>query len=142
MTARVTKTRLACLIGAVTLGSCGGDDSEYANEPKPPAPINVTAAITERGLSVAPERFGAGPIVLIVTNQTDEAQSVTFETDEIRGSGPGVTQTTSPINPAGTAALKLDVRRGAYRLSAGGRREAAIRVGAERPSAQDDLLQP
>ena len=142
MTGRLTKTPLACLVGAASLASCGGDDSEYANDPRPPAPINVTAAITERGLTVAPQRFGAGPIVLIVTNQTDEAQRVTFETDEVAGSGPGVTQTTSPINPAGTAALQLDVRQGSYRLSTGRRRRAAIKVVAPRPRAGGELLQP
>ncbi len=142
MTVQGTTRRIACLLGAAALAGCGGSDSEYANEPKPAAPINVTAAITERELSVAPARFGAGPIVLLVANQTDEAQSVTFETDEIGGPGPGVTQTTSPINPGGTAALKLDVREGAYRLSASNRLRAAIRVGAPRQSAQDELLQP
>ncbi len=142
MTVQGTRRRAACLLGAAALVGCGGSDSEYANEPKPPAPINVTAAITERELTVAPARFGAGPIVLLVANQTDKARSVTFETDEIGGPGPGVTQKTSPINPGGTAALKLDVRKGSYRLSADDRLEAAIRVGEPRRSAQGELLQP
>ena len=135
--------RWACALAALALAGCGGDD-EYTNAPRPPAPISVTAAITEKKLAVSPRRFGAGPIVLIVSNQTDDARSVTLETDEIAGSRPGVRQTTSPINPASTATLKLDVRQGTYRLSADGGRAgaASIRVGEPRPSAQHRLLLP
>ncbi len=144
MGANGLRVRAACALSTLVIAGCGGDDAEYANEPRPPAPINVTAAITERGLSVSPERFGAGPINLIVSNQTARAHSVTFETDEIGGSGPGVRQTTSPINPAATATLNLDVREGSYRLStdARGAAPSRIEVGARRRSAQDDLLQP
>jgi hypothetical protein len=80
--------------------------------------------------------------VLLVANQTDEAQSVTFETDEIRGPGPGVTQTTSPINPGGHRGAQARRPRGQLPLSAGSRLRAAIRVGAPRRSAQGELLQP
>ena len=123
----------------LALAACGSDDDD-ANEPRPPSPINVTAAITGRGLTVSPERFGAGPIVLIVSNQTDRAQAVTVEA----AAGPGVRRTTSPINPAGTAMLQLDVEQGRYTIStSGGRRvRASIRIGHPRPSARDELLQP
>jgi len=138
--------RMTCWAGAlaaVMLSSCG-DAGPYANRARPPAPINVTAAITEDAIAVSPQRFGAGPIVLLVSNQTDAAHSVTFETDEIAGRGPGLRQTTSPINPASTAELQLDVRQGTYRLSTDSGRAgaASIRVGRPRPSAQDELLLP
>ena len=139
-------TRWACALAAVVVfaAGCGGDDDEYANEARPPTPINVSAAITENRIVVSPDAFGAGPIMLIVTNQTDRARSVTFETDEIAGAAPGVKQTTSPINPDGTAALKLDLRTGQYRLTTqGGTRQGApIEVGEPRTSAQDELLLP
>jgi hypothetical protein len=133
---------LPALVG-IAIAGCG-DDGTHPNEPRPASPINVSAAITDTRVAVSPRRFGAGPIVLVVSNQTEQPRAVTFETDEIAGPGPGVRQTTSPINPAGTARLQLDVRRGTYRLSAGddGPRPASIRVGPPRPSAQDALLQP
>jgi hypothetical protein len=127
----------------VTVAGCGGGD-DYANNPRPPAPINVTAAITDSKVSVSPQRFGAGPIVLIVSNQSSSAQEVTFETDELGGFQPGRKFSTTPINPRGTATLKVDVRQGNWKLGTkkGGIRAAAVSVGKKRKSAQDELLQP
>ena len=127
----------------VSLAGCGGGD-DYANEPRPPAPINVTAAITDSRVSVSPQRFGAGPIVLVISNQSSSAQEVTFETDELGGSQPGRTFSTTPINPRGTATLKVDVRQGDWRLRTGdgGIRAAAVSVGRLRKTAQNELLQP
>ena len=127
---------------AVVTG-CGGDD-DYANDPRPPAPINVTAAITNQRVSVSPKRFGAGPIVLVISNQSSSAQEVTFETDELGSTQPGRTFSTTPINPRGTATLKVEVRQGDWKLGTrdSGVRAAAVSVGKERESAQNDLLQP
>ena len=127
----------------VTVAGCGGGD-DYANNPRPPAPINVTAAITNQRVSVSPERFGAGPIVLVISNQSSSAQEVTFETDELGGSQPGRKFNTTPINPRGTATLKVEVRPGDWKLHTGdgGIRAAAVSVGKERKSAQGELLQP
>ena len=127
----------------VTVAGCGSD-SDYANNPRPPAPINVTAAITNQRVSVSPQRFGAGPIVLVISNQSTSAQEVTFETDELGGTEPGRTFSTTPINPRGTATLKVEVRQGDWKLHTGdgGIRAAAVSVGKQRKSAQDDLLQP
>jgi hypothetical protein len=130
-------------LALATVAGCGGG-GDYANDPRPPAPINVTAAITNSRVSVSPQRFGAGPIVLVISNQSSSAQEVTFETDELAGSEPGRTFSTTPINPRGTATLKVDVRQGDWKLGTkdGGIRAAAVSVGKDRKSAQDELLQP
>jgi len=127
----------------VTVAGCGGDE-DYKNDPRPPAPINVTAAITNSKVSVSPQRFGAGPIVLVISNQSSSAQEVTFQTDELGGEEPGRTFSTTPINPRGTATLKVEVRQGDWRLGTrdGGIRAAAVSVGRQRKSAQNELLQP
>lgn len=138
-------TVTALLVSAAALiAGCGGEDDDYANNPRPPAPINVTAAITDRAISVSPSEFGAGPVVLIISNQTDAAQTVTLETNEIGGASAGVKQTTSPINPAGTATLKIDLSTGTYEVSAESASidPAELTVGEPRESAQNDLLQP
>jgi hypothetical protein len=139
---RRTPTRLLLLL-TFGLAGCGGG-GDYANRPRPAAPINVTAAITDSRISVSPRSFGAGPIVLIVANQSSSAQEVTFATDELGGSEPGRTFNTTPINPRGVATLKVDVREGDWELSTGedAIRSAAVTVGRPRKSAQDDLLQP
>ncbi|HYM56381.1 MAG TPA: hypothetical protein VES79_00315 [Solirubrobacteraceae bacterium] len=125
------------------LAGCGSGD-DYANRPRPPAPINVTAAISDARVSVSPRRFGAGPIVLIISNQSSSAQEVTFETGELGASQPGRTFNTTPINPRGTAALKMDVREGDWELRTrdNGIRAADVKVDVTRKSAQDELLQP
>lgn len=127
----------------IAVAGCGGG-GDYANKPRPPAPINVTAAITNSRVSVSPQHFGAGPIVLIISNQSSSAQKVIFQTEELGGSKPGNKFDTTPINPRGTATLKVDVREGDWKLSTGngGIRAAAVTVGHERKSAQGDLLQP
>ena len=129
---------------AAALFSACGDENDYKNEPRPPAPIVVSAAISDDKISVSPRRFGAGPVTLIVTNQTDEAQQLTLETDELGGSESGIEQKTGPINPGDTASLKAELRSGQYRVAVDGDgiQPAAVRVGEPRESSQNDLLQP
>jgi len=127
----------------VVLAGCGGS-SDYKNDPRPPAPIVLTASIDDQRVSVSPRSFGAGPISLVVTNQTSTAQRVTLESADKAGSGPGLKQETAPISPRDTATLKADVKPGRYTVHVGGDGISAARlqVGAQRASAQNDLLQP
>lgn len=131
------------LAGLLGLPACG-EEEDHANRERPAASISVTAAIIDGRVEVSPRRFGAGPIRLIVTNQTASAQALTFETDEVGGGTGGITQTTEPIIPSGTATLEVDVREGDYAISTddGGIRPATVKVGKPRPSAQNDLLLP
>jgi hypothetical protein len=133
------------LVAVVLLAGCGGDDTaDYQNKPRPPAPINVTAAIDGDRVRVSPVRFGSGPVVFIISNQSRAPQTVTFETDEIGGDTGGIRRSTSEIAARATGQLKVDPPEGTYTLSAstGSIRPAAIRVGERRPSAQNELLQP
>jgi hypothetical protein len=134
----------AVVLGVATLALGCGEEDDYANEPRPPQPIVVSASITDDRVSVSPSTFGAGPITLIVTNQTQESQELILETDEIAGSAPGIEQETGPINPGDTASLKADLREGTYRVAVDGDgiAEAAVDVGEPRESSQNQLLQP
>ncbi len=128
---------------ALAVPGCGEDD-DYKNEPRPPAPINVTAYVSPKRVSVSPSTFGAGPIVLIVTNQSNASQEVTFTSESAGTSGRGdVTQSTL-INPGDTGQLKLDVEQGSYVVRTGNEtvRPATVTVGPQRKSAQNELLQP
>ena len=121
-----------------------GDEADYENSPRPPAPIVISAAIQDGEVSVSPKQFGAGPVTLIVANETEKAQEITLETDEIGGSSPGLRQRTGPINPGDTASIKADLKRGTYKVSVAtdGIEAAAMKVGEQRESAQNQLLQP
>ena len=135
----VTGLALAALIPAVA--ACGETES-HVNKDRPAAAINVTAAIIDGHIAVSPKLFGAGPIRLVITNQSDREQAVTFRT---AGREAGITRSTSPIRPDGTATLEVDdVDQGLYevRTSDDAIEPARVVAGAPRPSAQDQLLQP
>jgi hypothetical protein len=136
--------RLAATALAVGIGVAGcGASKDYHNQDRPPAPINLTAVISPSQVSVSPVRFGAGPIVLIVTNQTGASQRLTLTTGDSIGKHP-ITQSTGPINPRDTASLAVDVPPGDYQVKVGDRtiRPINLHVGQQRATAQGELLQP
>jgi hypothetical protein len=125
---------------ALALGAAGcGSSGSYKNAPRPPAPIVITAAIVPHQVSVSPRRFGAGPITLIVTNETNASQQLT-----LAATSSGFNGQTGPINPGDTASLKADLAQGNYtvKVQRDGIRPAKLTVGRERASAQNQLLQP
>jgi hypothetical protein len=145
MEMRRTAALTPLAVGAVlALGSCGSSSGDYKNDPRPPGPIVITGYVDDQHVSVSPRTLGAGPISLIVTNQTSAAQRVTLESADATGSGPGLKQVTAPISPRDTATLKADVKPGRYTVHVAGDaiRAARLQVGPERASAQNDLLQP
>jgi hypothetical protein len=141
---------LASLAAALGLSACGSAGSPAASRPAPPQPIVVSAYVGAGQVRVSPARFGGGPVLLTVTNQTTHAVALRV----VRAGH--VLARTAPINPQGVTQLKVDLARGDYALSAApaGRateaqktlrsRTAAARlhVGRARPSSGSDLLQP
>ena len=104
----------------------------------------MTAAIQDDVLRVSPRATGAGQITLVVSNQTDEPQVVTFETDEV-GSERGGNRASSPrIAPSATGRLTIDAREGTYAVHTADEaiRGARIEVGPPRESGQDRVLLP
>ena len=67
---RRTAQVVPCIALATAFVAGCGSDTSYRNEPRPASPIVVTASINKDAVAVSPRRFGAGPITLIVTNQT------------------------------------------------------------------------
>jgi hypothetical protein len=131
------------LITAFLVSACGEDD--FANEPRPPVALTLTGVITEERVTVSPDDFGAGPVVLTISNQTGSSHRVA-----IKGQGDDgteVDETSAPINPLDTATLQQDLPEGDYTVSANsdgvvGIRPDRLRVGSERDSASDELELP
>jgi hypothetical protein len=125
--------------GAATLAGCGGSD--YENKLRPPATKIVSAYISDDAVSISPAKLGGGPITLVITNQAGTPQTLTLET---AGDEAGTTRTSAQVDPSDTTSLKAVVETGRYTLTASsdGIRRAVLRVGAERPSAQNDLQLP
>jgi hypothetical protein len=139
----VRGVRRLVLIGVLLLAGCGGS-GQRDNELRPPVPVVMTAAIQDDVVRVSPRSVGAGPITLVVANQTDAPQTVRFETDEL-GSERGGNRASSPeIAPRGTGRLTIDAREGTYavRVSDEAIRAAQVEIGPERESGQDRVLLP
>ncbi len=141
---RHARTRMGLTVAALAVVAGCGSEDDYANEPRPPSPINVSAAITDDRITVSPRRFGAGPIVLLIANETAKAHRLTVESDQLGADRPGIKQQTAPINPDGTATLKIDMAKGRYMVTVDGDGidDATVRVGRDRASSSDQLLTP
>ena len=134
-------TACIAVTAAAVLAGCGNEDT-YKNDPRPPQTIVITASILPDKVSVSPSTFGAGPISLVVANETDASQRISI-VRQVNGQ-PQADEQTGPINPHDTATLKADVDEGDYviRVEGSGIKPAKVSVGAPRASAQNDLLQP
>ena len=125
---------------ALVAAGCGSGGS-YANNPRPPVPVTVTAAIRPEGVVISPAKLGAGPIILIATNETGSSQNLTVSQSTSGTSGGAAS--TGPINPQGVGQVKVDLVEGRYTIKPSGSvKPAVLRVGKSRSSAQNALLQP
>jgi hypothetical protein len=137
-------TRGPLLVGgaalALALAGCGSG-GDYTNKLRPPAPVIVSAFVSDKAVSISPSHLGAGPITLIVTNQSQRARTVTLVTPPSDDSD---NRQTGEIGPTNNATVQADVVRGDYRVKAsgGGIRPAVLTIRGKRPSSQGDLQQP
>ncbi len=147
MRLRMGLVSIAAVLG---LSGCGSAGSPAASRPAPPPPIVVSAYVSSSQIRVSPSHFGAGPVLLTITNQSHRAVAL-----RVLRRGRAIART-APINPQGVTQLKVDLGRGSYSLAvaAAGRRTdaqktlpsravaARLRVGRPRPSSGGSLLQP
>ena len=133
---------------ASTLGlvACGGDDFE--NKPRPPVPVNLTGVITADEVTVSPRRLGAGPVVLTVSNQTQDPHTITLDGERLDGRAFSP-ERVGPLNPFETATIQKTLPPGEYEVRAGSEaavpeaiEPATVSIGEERESGKDTLLLP
>src|SRR3954452_8570212 len=146
---RVTErgwTRVAALLSGGVLitglvAGCGGSD--FKNKPRPPVPIELTGVITDKNITVSPAKFGAGPITLIISNQTQESHTVTLEGAPLQNKATP-TQTVGPINPLDTASIQQNLPEGKFevKVSSSPIKPATLTVGRSRNSSSNNLLLP
>jgi hypothetical protein len=129
----------AGVLGVLAVG-CG--DEDFKNKPRPPVAIELTGVIQEKKVTVSPDKVGAGPISIIVSNQTKEAHTLTLE-------GQSVRERVGPVNPLDTATIQKTLRPGSYEVRAGSSvavaheiRPAELVVGKPRKDSNDRLLLP
>lgn len=141
---KTLKARAAALsisgILAVGVAACGEDD--FANEPRPPIPLQLTGVVRDEGVTISPGNVGAGPIVLTVSNQTGQPHTITLD-------GEGVEEMVGPVDPTETVSIQKTLEPGTYSVRAGSP-EASPReimpgrlvIGPERDTSSDDTLLP
>lgn len=137
MGAVVTVLAAALLVAA----GCGGG-KDFANDPRPPVPLQLTGVITQQKVTISPNKVGAGPVVITVSNQTQQSRTLTLD-------GNGIQERVGPINPLDTATLQKTLTPGRYTVTAGSEaataqsvRPATLVIGKERQSASDKVLLP
>jgi hypothetical protein len=143
---KMRNRRAPFLVGGVLLmlavAGCGDDD--FANDPRPPTPVEMSAVIRDDGVTLSPKREGAGALLITFSNQTDRAHTITVE-------GEDVIERTAPIQPQDTATIQKTLRPGIYEVRAGSSRAvdiedqirpATLTIGPERADSNSDLLLP
>lgn len=128
------------LLATFGLTACGRvDESEKPDGSRPPVRLQISAAITDRGVDISPSTVGGGPVRIVISNQSDESVKATLE----RSDGGSARSTRHAIAPGGVAAIQGTVTPGRWRLEVGaGLDPARLRVTRMRNSADDELLLP
>jgi hypothetical protein len=137
--------RMVGALGVAVLAIAGcGSAASYDNTPRPPAPIVVSVSLGSGRVSVSPSHVGAGPVVLLVANESDRSRDVTLSGAQSGAACVPASVSSGPVNPQGTARVQVELVRGACAVGVrgGGLRPARLTVGPERASAQSDVLQP
>lgn len=128
---------LAASVAALAMSACGSDD--FKNDPRPAAPIALSARISDQEVTVSPNTatsVGAGLATITISNQTADPTKLVLE-------GP-TDESSAEIVPQGTGDMRLNLEEGDYTVSAAdsSARETKLQVGPERKSSQNDLLLP
>lgn len=129
---------LAC--SALFLSACGEDD--FKNNPRPAQAINLGGVIQPKGVTISPNGRGAGPFLITISNQTDDAHTITLE-------GSDIEETVGPIQPQDTATIQRTLKAGTYEVRAGSERAVSkkippfsLTVGKARKSSANEVLLP
>jgi hypothetical protein len=130
----------AVLAAGGVVAGCGEED--FANEPRPPVPVELTGVIQDDAVTVSPSRIGAGPILITISNQTRNEATITLE-------GASIRERVGPVPPLDTTTIQRTLDPGRYEVRAGSKvalpreiRPAALEIGRERQNSNSDLLLP
>lgn len=130
-------------LGAIAAVASGCGSEDFPNEPRPPAPIELTAKIDNSKVLVSPTKdpngdpISAGLATITVANLSDK------DGVQLVLSGP-TDFASDPIVAGGAADLKLTLEEGNYEVSAEGVsvNGSMLKVGPTRASSQNTLLLP
>jgi hypothetical protein len=140
-TVRMRRVIVVPAMAVIALSGCGGG-KDFANKPRPPVTLELTGVITRAKVTISPNKVGAGPVKITVSNQTGQSHTLTLD-------GQGVQEQVGPINPLDTATLQKTLKPGRYTVTAGTEQATAkaiaaatLVIGKERASGSDKVLLP
>ena len=127
-------TLAAFAVVALGLAACGSGD--FANDPRPPAPIQVGVKVDAERVAISPNNFGAGVVNFAVNNSSKAPIRLEI-------SGP-IHSSSNVISPGEPGSMRVQLPKGDYHASVGpgGAQPGSFTVGAERPSSRDKRLLP
>jgi hypothetical protein len=120
------RTAVATLTLALALVGCGGG-KDFENKPRPPVTLDLTGVITKQELTISPNKVGAGPVKITVSNQSGQSRVLKIE-------GNGTQETVGPGRYTVTA--------GSEAATATTIKPATLVIGKDRASASDKVLLP
>lgn len=125
------------VVAAAIVSGCGAED--FPNEPRPAATVELSARIDDGGVQLAPASIGAGLATITISNQSGDDVQLDFN-----GPSNDSNRSTNPIPAGGVSSLKLALEQGNYTIEPDVSSIASgkLRVGPDRPSAQNELLLP
>lgn len=125
---------------AVVAAGCGGED--FKNNPRPAVAVDLTGVIQQNKVTVSPNKVGAGPVTITISNQTHDAHTITL-------TGESINEQVGPVNPLDTATLQKTLQEGSYEVKAGSSHAVAheikpahLTIGKKRKSSSNEVLQP
>ena len=123
---------------AVAISACGGGGTHFANEPRPPVPVDLSVYIDNSHVSISPTRVGAGPVILYVTNQASSTQDLAVR--NVKG---GSVASSGHINSGSTAQVSTSLPTGTYEIAGSAKiAPAKLKITQARQNADNVLLQP
>jgi hypothetical protein len=132
---------LAGGLASLAIAGCG-EGSHFKNKPRPATPLQITGVINNRAVSVEPARFGAGPVVINISNQTQQTHTVTLTGDNLN-------EQVGPVHPLDTVPIQVTLGQGEYTVRASSSSDTAssinpatLSVGPPRKSSSGTLLLP
>jgi hypothetical protein len=141
------RIRIAALVSGaasvvVLVVGCGGG-KDFSDKPRPAAPVQLSGVITPSGITVSPNKIGAGPVQILISNQTQQAHTLTLDGANI------APVRTAPISPTDTGSITQTLGPGTYTVKAGSvhavAREIApahLVIGKARPDSNDQVGLP
>jgi hypothetical protein len=130
------------LVAGVAAVAAGCGTPDFKNNPRPAAAIQLTGVIQQDKVTISPNKVGAGPVTITISNQTHDAHTITL-------TGESINEQVGPVNPLDTATIQKTLAQGSYQVKAGSShavaheiKPAQLTIGKKRKSSSNEVLQP